>query len=124
MDAPPPWLARVHMWLGSGPAGRILDATDPFVDRSALRLCEVLVAYRVHEHADRLERRPGYSKLISHPRFRRLLNDRDVKRAIAYGDHARLLTLPEVRAAARDPEILDALERLPEPEVRRAVRVE
>jgi hypothetical protein len=82
------------------------------------------VAYRVHEHADRLERRAGYAKLISHPHFQRLLNDREVKRAIAFGDHARLLTLPEVKAAARDPEILEALAELPEPEVRRAVRVE
>jgi hypothetical protein len=121
--APPSWLARAQSMLTSGTLGRIFDATDPFVDRASLRLCEVLVAYRVHEFADRLERRPGYWPLVSHSRFQRLINDREVKRAIAYGDHARLLSLPEVKATARDPEIIEAMAKLPEPEVRRAEAV-
>jgi hypothetical protein len=118
-----PWLAQVRDSLNTGMIGRLFEATDPFTDDAAVHLCEVLVHFRVHEHADILRTSPHYRPLDANPKFQRLLNDRDVKRAIAFCDYARLLTLREVKETATDPKIAAALAALPRIDVRRAERV-
>ncbi|MGI8603970.1 MAG: hypothetical protein ACR2OZ_13375 [Verrucomicrobiales bacterium] len=118
------WLVAARQSLSSGFAGKFFEATDPITKATAVRLCEVLVNLRVHEHHQHLRGRPDYQRLLAQPNFQRLVNDREVKRAIAFSDYARLLTLPEVRVAAQDRQIASALAGLPDMEVRRAERLE
>lgn len=114
------WVTRARHHLGSGVLGRVFEATDPFVDRRALRLCEVLVRFKRDGRQEILHAEPSLRALLAEPAFQRLLNDREVKESIAFGDYARLLTLPEVRSAASDPRLSAALREVPEMPVRRA----
>ncbi len=118
-----PWLAQLRDSISSGVLGRMYNATDPFTTDTATRLCQVLVDYRVHDRIDQLARDPRYKALFADPHFRRLLNDKQVKHAVAFRDFTRLLTLAEVRDAAADPALAKIVADLPQPEVRRAERV-
>jgi hypothetical protein len=115
-----PWLARAGEALSGGVIGRFFEVADPVASLERRRLCELLVSYREAGRWDRVRRDPRFEEAVSHPKFRRLLEDRDVRRAVSFSDYARLFTLAEVREAAADRSLGAALRRLPEPEVRRA----
>ena len=119
-----PWLSQARSVLSQGAVGKLFNALDPVTSPEVVRLCEILVTYRDPARWKSVKADPALSALLHHPKFRRLLDDREVKHAVAHSNYARLFTLPEVRAAAADPELAEALRALKPPEVRRAERVE
>lgn len=118
--ASPPWLAQARAALSQGVVGQFFNFTDPVTSPEATRLCEILVTYRDSSRWKTVKRDPAFSAVLNHPTFRRLLDDREVRHAVAHSNYARLFTLPEVRAAAADPDLAKALRSLPAPEIRRA----
>ncbi|MFN0125256.1 MAG: hypothetical protein ACKV19_01050 [Verrucomicrobiales bacterium] len=119
-----PWLAEARHYLSQGAVGKFLNAVDPVTSPEVVRLCEILVTYRDPARWKSVKADPALRTVLNHPAFRRLLDDREVKHAVAHSNHARLFTLPEVRAAAQDPELARALRAMRPPEVRRAERIE
>jgi hypothetical protein len=115
-----PWLTQARAVLSQGAVGNLFNALDPVTSPEVVRLCEILVTYRDPARWKSVKGDPALSQVLNHPKFRRLLDDREVKHAVAHSNYARLFTLPEVRAAARDPELANALRTLRPPEVRRA----
>jgi hypothetical protein len=115
-----PWLAEARQFLNQGKVGAIFDVFDPVTPPEVVRLCEILVMYRDPARWQSVKGDPALRTVLRHPKFQRLLDDREVKHAVAHSHYARLFTRPEVRAAARDPELAQALRSLPAPEVRRA----
>jgi hypothetical protein len=115
-----PWLAQARSALSQGTVGKVFNFLDPVTSPEVVRLCEILVTYRDPARWKSVKSDPALSTLLNHPKFRRLLDDREVKHAVAHSNYARLFTLPEVRAAAEDPELAQALRALKPPEVRRA----
>lgn len=115
-----PWLNQARTVLSQGMVGKIFNALDPVTSPEVVRLCEILVTYRDPARWKTIKGDPALSAVLNHPKFRRLLDDREVKHAVAHSNYARLFTLPEVRAAAQDPDLQQALRSLRQPEVRRA----
>lgn len=115
-----PWLARARETLSQGMLGGFFNATDPLTSPETLRLCEILVTYRVNDRFQQLKSDPQFRTVISHPAVQRLLKDREVRLAVAQSNYPRLLTLPEVRAAAGLPDLAKALRALPEPPIPKA----
>lgn len=115
-----PWLARARETLSQGVLGGFFNATDPVTSPETLRLCEILVTYRVKERFQQMGRDPAYKAVMANPVVQRLLADREVKLAVAHSNYARLLTLPEVREAASQPEVARALRALPEAPIPKA----
>jgi hypothetical protein len=118
-----PWLTQARTFLSQGAIGSVFNALDPVTSPEVVRLCEILVAYRDPARWKSVKGDPALRAVLNHPKFRRLLDDREVKHAVAHSNYARLFTLPEVRAAAADPELEQALRSLHAPEVRRAAPV-
>ncbi len=119
-----PWLAQARQVLSQGTLGRIFNATDPVTSPETLRLCEILVSYRVDERFQKVRKDPDFQGIVTHPLFQRLLKDREVRHAVAHSNYARLLTLPEIRAAVADPTLARELRALPEERIVRAEPVE
>jgi hypothetical protein len=117
------WLARAQAALSRGAVGRFFNLTDPLTSPEHVRLCEILVAYRESGRWQTVRHDAGLEAVVRHPKFRRLLEDRDVRRAVAFSNYPRLLTLREVREAVHDSTLALALRSVPDPEVRRAERV-
>jgi hypothetical protein len=117
------WLARARETLSQGAVGHFFNLTDPLTSTEQVRLCEILVAYRESDRWRTVRHDAHLQVVLSHPKFKRLLEDREVRRAVAFSNYPRLLTLREVRQAADDPALAKALRSMPEPEVRRAERV-
>lgn len=122
--ASPPWLSQARAVLSQGAVGKFFNFTDPVTSPEVTRLCEILVTYRDSSRWQNVRRDPVLSSVLNHPKFRRLLDDREVRHAVAHSNYARLFTLPEVREAAADPDLAKALRSLPAPEIRRAELVE
>lgn len=118
-----PWLDQARAALSQGKVGQVFNFLDPVTSPEVIRLCEILVTYRDPARWKSVKADPGLGTVLQHPKFRRLLDDREVKYAVAHSNYARLFTLPEVRAAAEDPGLAQALRALKPPEVRRAERV-
>jgi len=122
-SVPPAWLSQARAGLSQGVVGNIFNALDPVTSPETVRLCEILVTYRDPARWKSVQGDPALRTVLQHPKFRRLLDDREVKHAVAHSNHARLLTLPEVRTAASDPGLAEALRTVRPPEVRRAEAV-
>jgi len=118
-----PWLAQARSALSQGVIGKVFNVLDPVTSPEMVRLCEILVTYRDPARWKSVKGDPALRTILNHPKFRRLLDDREVKHAVAHSNYARLFTLPEVRAAAADPGLAQALHSLRPPEVRRAEQV-
>lgn len=118
-----PWLAEARNYLSQGAVGNFFNALDPVTSLEVVRLCEILVTYRDPARWKSVKADPALRAVLNDPKFRRLLDDREVKHAVAHSNHARLFTLPEVRAAAQDPDLARALRAVHPPEVRRAERI-
>lgn len=115
-----PWLSEARSMLSRGAVGKVFDVLDPVTTPEVVRLCEILVVYRDPARWKSVKADPALAQLLHDPKFRRLLDDREVKHAVAHSNYTRLFTLPEVRAAAADPDLARALRSLRPPEVRRA----
>lgn len=115
-----PWLAQARAALSQGPVGALFNRLDPVTSPEVVRLCEILVTYRDPARWKSVKTDRSLHQVLNNPKFRRLLDDREVKHAVAHSNYARLFTLPEVRAAAADPELASALRSLKPPETRRA----
>lgn len=119
-EAARPWLAEARAFLNQGAVGRVFNVLDPVTPPEVAHLCELLVAYRDPAHWKAVKADPSLQTVLNHAKFRRLLNDREVKFVVAHSNYARLLTLPEVRTAAEDPDLAAALRSARLSEVRRA----
>src|SRR5690606_2712140 len=103
---------------------RLFNATDPLTSPETVRLCEILVSYRVADRWQQVRTDPAFRGVIQHPTFQRLLRDREVREAVAHSNYARLLTLPEIRSAADEPSLVRELRALPHEPILRAEPVE
>jgi len=108
----PSLLARLRRELDSGTLGRLLDKTDPFASRAGHQLAALLTLYRDPAAWERVKDDPRVQALLANEGIRRVLDDKEVKKSVAFSEHATLLTRPEIEAAVRDPAIAGALSRL------------
>ena len=116
-----PWLAQARQALSSGVVGRLLNATDPVTSPAQVRLAEILIAMRDSARWPEVRRDPALKAVLTHPKVQRLMNDREVKKAVSFANYTGLLTLPELKEAAEDPTLKAALLALPAAPVRRAL---
>lgn len=102
----PGLMARLHRQLDQGRFGELLRKTDPFTTEAGRRLASLLVLYNDADAWARLQQlQPEIASLLANEKVQRVLNDKEVRKAAAFSEHAALLLEPDVRKAAADPEV-------------------
>ena len=98
-------LAQFKRSLDSGPAGALLNGTDPVPQRFYLILEKMT---RVISNADSMRRfvmYPGTRVLSQNPRIVALQKDPDIARQVVHRNFMGLLGNPKIVAAVNDPEV-------------------
>ncbi len=109
----PPLLAQLRNGVSTGTLGQILDRVDPFHSREASALGALLVLQRNEPAWQHLIRQPRMAPLVQTGVLRApLLKDNDVLHALSYSHYSKLLTLPEITEAVRQPAVREALRAL------------
>ncbi len=107
-----PLFARAQLVLTTGTVGGWLDRTDPLSSTEASALCSLLLIRRDEDAWPRLLHDPAAGPILRHPTLQRLVRDHDWLRPASFRNYARLLTLPEVTAALKDPALTAKLRAL------------
>jgi len=107
-----PLFARVQQTLTTGPVGSWLDKTDPLSSTEGSALCSLLLIRRDADAWARLLADPNAGPILRHPALQRLVRDHDWLLPASFQNYARLLTLPEVSAALKDPALIAKLRAL------------
>jgi hypothetical protein len=105
----PGLLPRVSHSLSTGTVGDLLNRLDPLATGQTVPLASLLVLRHNPVVWDRALRHPQAAVLLQSGAVQRLLRDSDVGNALSFSDYTRLLTLPEMAEALRDPVLRAAL---------------
>jgi hypothetical protein len=98
-------LARFKRSIDSGPAGALINGTDPVPQRMYLILEKMT---RVISNIDSMRRfvtYPGTKVLSQNPRIVALQRDPDIARQVVHGNFMGLLGNPKIVAAVNDPSL-------------------
>lgn len=99
-------VTRLRQEIEQGWFGELLKKTDPFTTEAGHQLASLLVLYNDPDAWERLKASyPEIAKLLDNENVQRVLNDKQVRNSVAFSDHASLLLEPDVREAAKDPEV-------------------
>ena len=105
----PGFFSRARAAIETSKLGGLFRATDPLASPEDTRLTQFLLIMKDPDAWSQLRNHPQLAKILSHPDIQRLTRDNKVREYIAHGDYQQLLTLPELEAAAADPEIAPLL---------------
>lgn len=107
-----PPAARLLKVVSTGITGDLADRVDPFHSRTAGSLGAILTVLRNDAAWVRLLRQPRLAPLLQTGVLRRLVRDDEVLHALSFSHYSKLMTLPEMQAAARNPAVRTALQPL------------
>ena len=102
-------LPRMSHSLSTGPVGDVLNRLDPLSTGQTVPLASLLVLRHSEVAWERALRHPEAAPLVQHWAVQRLLRDSDVAHALSFSDYTRLLMLPEMAEALREPVLRAAL---------------
>ena len=112
LQAAYPLFARLQQSLTTGWIGNLLNRTDPLNSTEAGALCSLLLIQRDPDSWERLHHLPAAQPILRHPAVQRLVRDKDWNKPASFQSYAELLTLPDLSAALKDPELLDRLQKI------------
>ena len=99
----PMWMQRVQSILDSDPLADLLAKVDPFIDRGAAAVSELLVGAKDEVSATTIQSDPKLKNVLDHPEIRKLLADPEIQEILQRGDYSRLLQNAKISEAARAP---------------------
>jgi hypothetical protein len=102
-------LPRVSHSLSTGTVGDLLNRMDPLSTGQTVPLASLLVLRHNPAVWERALRHPEAAPLVQHWAVQRLLRDNEVAHALSFSDYTRLLALPEMGEALREPVLRAAL---------------
>lgn len=100
---------RLSLALRRGAVGDFLNRTDPLNAQESGTLGALLVLMNNPGVWERTVHHPLAGAVVVQPAFRRLRDDRDVLHALSFSHYSRLLALPEMDTALRDPGLRERL---------------
>jgi hypothetical protein len=96
--------------IDSSALGEFFQETSPVASDAAEHLAALLLLKKDEEAWGRLSRDGETAEILESPEVRRLLNDKEVLKMIAFGDHASLLSMDKIGRASEAPLLASRLE--------------
>ncbi len=98
-------LARFKQSIDDGPAGGLIDTSDPVSRRTYVIIEEMTRVISNGEAMKRFVGYPGTQVLSRNPRILTLQKDPEIARIVARGNFLQLLGNPKIVAAVNDPDL-------------------
>jgi uncharacterized membrane protein required for colicin V production len=106
----PAWMQQIRSVLNSDPLANLIAKIDPFIDRGAAVISELLVSFKDQSSAESMQMDPKLRQVFENPNFKNLLDDPEIQDILQRGDYGALLQNKKVAAAARAPELQTSLD--------------